>query len=45
MSGIQPKISSHTKKKENMTHNEEEKNQWIESDTELIWVLELADRH
>ena len=41
MSGIQQKISSHAKKKETMTHNKQ-KNQSIESDKELTWVLELA---
>lgn len=41
MSGIQQKISSHVKMKENTTHKEE-KNQLLASDTELTRVSELV---
>lgn len=43
MSDIQLKIIRHTKRQENITHNEE-KNQSIETDLKLIQMLELADK-
>lgn len=43
MSSIQSKIIRHTKKQENMTHNEE-KNQSIQSDPETIQMIELVDK-
>lgn len=43
MSDIQWKIIRHTKRQENITHNEE-KNQSIETDLKLMQMLELADK-
>lgn len=38
------KMNMHPKTQENTTHNEE-KNQSIETNLELTWLLELADKH
>lgn len=43
ISNIQPRITSHTEKLKNITHNHE-KNRSIKTDTELEQVLELADK-
>lgn len=43
MSGIQLKITRHTKKQENTTHNEKECRS-TEIDPELRWILELIDK-
>ena len=42
MSGIQSKITRHTKKQENTTHNEEV-NKSTKTDPELTQMLELTD--
>lgn len=42
MSFSQLKITKHAKKQESMTHNEENY-QSIETDPEMIWVIELGD--
>lgn len=43
-SGTQQEVSSHAKKKKNVTRSEEKKKQPIESDTELTRALEVADQ-
>lgn len=45
MSDIQLKMIRHTKRQESMTHNEEEKNQSIETDPKLTQMSELADKN
>lgn len=44
MSDIQLKLIRHTKRQKSMTHNEEKKNQSIETDPKLTQMSELADK-
>lgn len=43
MASIQSKITRQTKKQENRIHDKEKK-ELIETNSKLIWTLELADK-
>lgn len=44
MSGIQSKMTKHAKNQYTITHNEEKKNQLMETDLELTQLLESETR-